>query len=166
MYYQPKTSTGTKIKSQFLKMSIVIRRSTEADIPAIFLLLKEFANFQKTPEKLYVTEDQMKEDKELFQCFVAEDTSSNAIVGYACFSIIYYSWSGKALYLDDLYVKDTYRGLNIGSMLINNVITLAKENHCKKMRWQVSKWNTNAQTFYTKLGATIDDVEINCDLVF
>jgi len=147
-------------------MSIVIRRSTEADISAIFLLLKEFTTFQKTPEKLFVTEEQMKEDKDLFQCFVAEDTTSNKIVGYACFSFIYYSWSGKALYLDDLYVKETYRGHNIGSMLMNSVIVLAKENNCKKMRWQVSKWNSTAQTFYKKLGAVIDDVEINCDLVF
>jgi diamine N-acetyltransferase len=147
-------------------MSIVIRKSTEVDIPAIFSLLKEFTTFQQTPEKLYVTEKQMKEDKDIFQCFVAEDTSVNSIVGYACFSIIYYSWSGKALYLDDLYVKETYRGHNIGSMLMNSVIALAKENNCKKMRWQVSKWNTNAQAFYEKLGATIDDVEINCDLVF
>jgi len=129
-------------------------------------LLKEFTTFQKTPEKLFVTEDQMKEDKDLFQCFVAEDTTSNKIVGYACFSIIYYSWRGKALYLDDLYVKETYRGHNIGSMLMNSVITLAKEANCKKMRWQVSKWNTNAQTFYKKLGAVIDEVEINCDLFF
>jgi ribosomal protein S18 acetylase RimI-like enzyme len=147
-------------------MSIAIRRSTVADIPEIFLLLKEFTTFQKTPEKLFVTEAQMKEQKELFQCFVAEDAASTKIVGYACFSIIYYSWSGKALYLDDLYVKETYRGNNIGSMLMNSVIDLAKENNCKKMRWQVSKWNTHAQTFYKKLGATIDDVEINCDLVF
>ena len=147
-------------------MSIVIRRSTDADIPAIFLLLNEFTTFQKTPEKLFVTEEQMKEDKDLFQCFIAEDTSSSNIVGYACFSIIYYSWSGKALYLDDLYVKETYRGHNIGSMLMNSIIAMAKESNCKKMRWQVSKWNTNAQAFYEKLGAVIDDVEINCDLVF
>lgn len=147
-------------------MSIIIRRYTEADIPAIFLLLKEFTTFQKTPEKLIVTEQQMKEDATLFQCFVAEDTLTNKIIGYACFSFVYYSWSGKALYLDDLYVTDECRGKNIGSQLMNNVITLAKENNCKKMRWQVSKWNSNAQAFYQKLGATIDDVEINCDLLF
>lgn len=146
-------------------MSIIIRKSTAADISAIFLLLKEFTTFQKTPEKLFVTEEQMKKDKDLFQCFVAEDTVANKIVGYACFSFIYYSWSGKALYLDDLYVQEIYRGKNIGAQLMNAVINLAKENNCKKMRWQVSKWNTNAQDFYKKLGAVIDDVEINCDLV-
>jgi len=147
-------------------MRVVIRKAMEEDIPAIFLLLKEFTTFQKTPEKLLVTEEQMKEDQELFKCFVAEDTTLNKIIGYACFSFIYYSWSGKALYLDDLYVREIYRGQNIGSMLMNKVIAHAKENNCKKMRWQVSNWNTNAQAFYKKLGAVIDDVEINCDLVF
>ncbi|CAN5785470.1 GNAT family N-acetyltransferase [soil metagenome] len=147
-------------------MNINIRRSTEADIPAIFLLLKEFTIFQQTPEKLFVTPEQMKEDKDLFLCFVAEDAGTNSIAGYACFSLIYYSWSGKALYLDDLYVKDTYRGHNIGTELMNAVIDFSKANNCKKMRWQVSNWNTDAQAFYKKLGAEIDDTEINCDLVF
>lgn len=147
-------------------MAIVIRRSTEADIPAIFLLLKEFTAFQKTPEKLLVTEEQMKEDKDLFHCFVAEDAMSDGIIGYACFSLMYYSWIGKALYLDDLYVKENSRGKNAGSLLMNHIIDFAKANHCKKMRWQVSNWNTNAQAFYKKLGAEIDDTEINCDLIF
>ena len=146
-------------------MPIVIRKSTEADISSIFLLLKEFTNFQKTPEKLFVTEEQMKEDKDLFQCFVAEDTTSNKIVGYACFSIIYYSWRGKALYLDDLYVKESYRGQNTGTQLLNALIELAKKNKFRKIRWQVSKWNTNAITFYKSIGAEIDEVEINCDLL-
>lgn len=148
------------------EMPVIIRRSTEADIPAIFLLLQEFTTFQKTPEKLYVTEQQMKEDKDLFQCFVAEDVLSKNIIGYACFSLIYYSWSGKALYLDDLYVKENSRGKNAGSMLMTSVIDFAKANNCKKMRWQVSNWNKDAQAFYKKLGAVIDDTEINCDLIF
>lgn len=147
-------------------MPVIIRRSTETDIPAIFLLLKEFTSFQKTPEKLCVTEQQMKEDKDLFQCFVAEDTLSKNIIGYACFSLIYYSWSGKALYLDDLYVKENSRGKNAGSLLMKHVIDFAKANNCKKMRWQVSNWNKDAQVFYKKLGAEIDDTEINCDLIF
>jgi GNAT superfamily N-acetyltransferase len=155
-----------KMKSLFNseEKPVIIRRSTAADIPAIFLLLKEFTTFQKTPEKLYVTEEQMKEDNDLFQCFVAEDTTSGKIAGYACYSFVYYSWSGKALYLDDLYVKEDYRGQNIGTILMKSVIDFAKTNKCKKMRWQVSNWNKDAQVFYRKLGAVIDDIEINCDL--
>jgi len=146
-------------------MPVIIRKATEADIQAIFELIKAFAAFQQTPEKVFVTPEQMKADKELFQCFVAEEISTTEIVGFASFFFACYSWSGKALYLDDLYVKEAFRKQNIGSMLMNSVIDFAKANNCKKLRWQVSNWNTNAQAFYKKLGAIIDDVEINCDLV-
>ena len=47
---------------------------------------------------------------------------------------------------------------------IDEVIALAKENNCKKMRWQVSNWNKSAIEFYKKMGASIDDVDINCNL--
>jgi diamine N-acetyltransferase len=147
-------------------MSFIIRKATEADISAIFGLIKAFAVFQKTPEKVLVTPEQMKVDKDLFQCFVAEDTTTGEIVGFASFFYAYYSWSGKALYLDDLYVKDNFRKQHIGAALMNAVISFAKENNCRKLRWQVSNWNTYAQMFYKKLGAVIDDTEINCDLVF
>ena len=50
-------------------------------------------------------------------------------------------------------------------MLLDEVTALAKNSGCKKLRWQVSKWNINAIAFYKSLGAVIDDVEINCDLV-
>lgn len=146
-------------------MSIVIRQSVDADIPAIFAMLKEFTIFQQTPEKLLVTEQQMREDKELFKCFVAEDILKETLVGYVCYSFVYYSWIGKSIYLDDLYVKASFRGHGAGSRLINTVIDIAKETNCKKVRWQVSKWNTNAQLFYKKLGAVIDETEINCDLI-
>lgn len=46
------------------------------------------------------------------------------------------------------------------------IIELAKEKRCKKVKWMVSKWNTDAIEFYKKKGAVIDDVEISCDLVF
>ena len=35
---------------------------------------------------------------------------------------------------------------------------------CKKLRWQVSNWNKNAIDFYKKMGASIDDMEINCEM--
>ena len=143
-------------------MSVTIRQRTEEDIPEIYRLIKEFALFQQTPEKVKITPEQMKEEKEFFHCFVAVDAAR--VVGFASYYFAYYSWSGKALYLDDLYVSTAFRGNGIGSRLMQSVIGLAKEEQCTKMRWQVSKWNKEAIDFYQKLGASIDDVEINCDL--
>ena len=50
-------------------------------------------------------------------------------------------------------------------MLLEKIIDLAKNSQCKKVRWQVSKWNTNGIDFYKKMGATVDDMEANCDLI-
>jgi N-acetylglutamate synthase-like GNAT family acetyltransferase len=143
-------------------MEVTIRRATRDDFPAIFLLIKEFASFQKSEEKLVTTVDQMLEDENLFQAFVALENKN--IIGFCTFFYAYYSWSGKAIYLDDLYIKDSFRKNGIGKQLLNTVIALAKESNCRKVRWQVSKWNTNAIEFYKKMGADIDEIEINCDL--
>ena len=133
------------------------------DFPAIFTLIKEFSIFQGTPEKVSITAEQMQENKELFNCLVAE-TKDKHIVGFASFFFAYYSWSGKALYLDDLYVKETFRNQAIGKILFDAVLVYAKNNHCNKMRWLVSKWNTNAIGFYKSIGANIDETELTCDL--
>jgi len=70
------------------------------------------------------------------------------------------------LYMDDLYVRPDFRGAGVGTKLINEVIAFAKAENCKKLRWQVSEWNQPAIDFYKSLGANVDAVESNCDLVF
>ncbi len=147
----------------YAPMNIIIRQGKPEDFPAIFLLIQEFAVFQKTPEKLLTSLEQMLADQHLFQCFVAQ-TDVNKIIGFASYFFAYYSWSGKALYIDDLYVQEAYRANNTGTGLLEAVIDLAKKENCKKLRWQVSGWNDEAIAFYQKMGANIDRTEINCDL--
>lgn len=144
-------------------MKITIRKADKEDFQMIIDLIKEFAVFQKTSGKVTITLEQMEKEATLFQCFVAE-TDQHEIVGFASFFFAYYSWTGKAIYLDDLYVTHTYRNQKVGSQLLNTIIDLAKKEQCKKIRWQVANWNENAIGFYKKMGATTDDVEINCDL--
>ena len=144
-------------------MRIKIRKAIPADFAYILALINEFANFQKTPEKVSITLAQMEKEKDIFRCFVAE-TSDHRIVGFASFYFTYFSCSGKGLFLDDLYVTESYRKRNIGVQLLNAVIDLGKKKQCKRLRWQVSGWNKNAIGFYKKMGVVIDDTEINCDL--
>lgn len=144
-------------------MNVIFRKGTPDDFPAIFRLIQEFAVFQKTPEKVIITLDQMRENRDLLQCFVVEHEDTS-IIGFASFFMAYYSWSGKALYLDDLYVKKEYRGHQIGTQLLDKLIDHANLEKCIKVRWQVSHWNKEAIEFYKKMGANVDDTEINCDL--
>jgi diamine N-acetyltransferase len=107
-------------------MDIIIRNALETDYPAIIATLKEFAVFQKTaPEKVINTAELMKEEKDFFHCFIAEGKAGE-LAGMATCSYAYYSWTGKALYLDDLYVKPAFRKLGIGKQLLDAVIAFAK----------------------------------------
>lgn len=145
-------------------ITISIRKATEQDFPQIVQLFQEFAAFEKQPSKMTNSADQMSREKEYFNCFVAE-RDSKEIIGYTTYFFSYHTWIGKSLYMDDLYVKETYRNQGIGKKLLETVIAFAKEENCHKVRWQVSNWNKKAQGFYKRIGAEISDVELNCDLI-
>ena len=146
-------------------MMVSIRKITESDFPTLLLLFKEFALFEKLPKKMTNSVEQMLVEKEYLNGFVAVNPQ-NEIMGYVTCFFAYYTWIGKSLYMDDLYVRPEFRSKGIGTQLINEVIAYAKTENCKKLHWQVSEWNKPAIDFYESLGAKIDSIESNCDLVF
>jgi diamine N-acetyltransferase len=144
-------------------MQYTIRWGKEADFDQVYALIKELALFEKAPEKVINSPKQMREEKELFKLLVAEKEDGE-IIGFALFYFVYYTWVGKSLYLDDLYVKEKYRGHKIGSQLLDKVLDYGKQNKVKRIRWQVLEWNKPAIEFYKKLGAVLDNEWINCDI--
>ncbi|MFA5045776.1 MAG: GNAT family N-acetyltransferase [Paludibacter sp.] len=146
-------------------MIIRIRKIEERDFPGLIDLFKEFALFEKVPERMMNTVEQMLKEKTHINGFVAVN-DKDEIMGYVTCFFAYFTWIGKSLYMDDLYVRPAYRGKGVGTLLINEVIAFAKAENCKKLHWQVSGWNKPAIGFYESLGATIDPMESNCDLVF
>ena len=146
-------------------MTVTIRKIEEYDFPVLIFLFKEFALFEKLPEKMTNSVVQMMKEKEYLTGFVAVN-AADEILGYVTYFFGYYTWIGKSLYMDDLYVRPDFRGAGVGTKLINEVIAFAKAENCKKLRWQVSEWNQPAIDFYKGLGANVDAVESNCDLVF
>lgn len=144
-------------------MNFIIREITDSDFEDLLLLFQEFADFQNSSEKMTNTLDQMDQDRNLFSGFIVKDEEGN-LVAYLIFFYFFSTWSGKLLYIEDIYVRKQYQNKGIGSQLIRQTIDIAKREGCKKVRWQVSNWNTNAINFYESLGATIDKVEMNCNL--
>lgn len=142
-------------------MNFNIRKATEADFPAILSLIKELAEFEKAPEKVTNSVEQMKQEKDFFRCFVAE-TGNKEVVGIALYFFAYYTWVGKSLYLDDIYVKESFRKQKIGTELLREVFRVARDENCKRVRWQVLNWNKPAIQMYEKSGAEIDDEWLNC----
>jgi GNAT superfamily N-acetyltransferase len=143
---------------------MIIRKGQEADFEAVLEMIKELALFEREPDAVINTVERMHEEKDYFQFYVAE--MDGKIVGMALYFFAYYTWVGKSLYLDDLYVKPEYRGMNIGKALLEKIVAVAKEEKCKRMRWQVLDWNTTAIEFYKKMNASLSQEWINCDLHF
>ena len=148
----------------FTCMDIKIEKAEPRDFKYIHSLIHEFSDFQNSRDRVSVTVNMMVEQKDFINCYIARD-HLNQIIGYTNYSIIYYSWVGKSIYLDDIYVKPAYRGKGIGFSMMNKVFEVAKKEDCNRVRWQVSKWNTSAIEFYQKIGAEVDDMEMNCDLL-
>jgi len=146
-------------------MTVNTRKIEQCDFPVLISLFKEFALFEKQPEKMINSVEQMLSEAEYLTGFVAVN-SEDEVLGYVTYFWGYYTWIGKSLYMDDLYVRPNFRSTGVGTMLINEVIAFAKAENCKKLRWQVSEWNQPAIDFYKSLGANVDAVESNCDLVF
>ena len=143
-------------------MEFTIRKANENDFEAILTLIRELATFERAPEKVTNSVQQMQLEKDYFHCYVAENETKE-IVGMALYFFAYYTWVGKSLYLDDLYVKESCRGQKIGSKLLVKIFEIAKEENCKRMRWQVLNWNTPAIEMYKKFGAEIQEEWHNCD---
>jgi len=144
-------------------MDIKLRKATEADFPVIMGLIRELASFENGLDRVKNTVEQMYEEREYFHCYLAE--KDGEVIGMSLYFFAYYTWVGKTLYLDDLYVKEEYRGNKIGSQLMQKMIDVAKAEKCNRMRLQVLHWNENAIEFYDKSGFTIDKEWYNCDII-
>ena len=145
------------------KQSVRIRRGTAADLPRIFELIKGLAEFEKAPEKVTNSPGQMAREQDYFRFIVAEIPETGYIAGFALYYPVYYTWVGKSLYIDDIYVEPAYRGQGIGTLLLETVLDYAKREGMHRVRWQVLNWNTPAIEFYKKYGVELDDEWINCD---
>jgi len=147
-------------------MSIEIRIGIRADIEQALNLVRELAAYEKAPDEVEVTVEEMTEwgfgaDKQ-FDFFVAIE--NNVIVGIALYYFKYSTWKGKCLFLEDIIVTESERGKGIGKLLFDKVVEVSKEMKVRRMEWQVLNWNTPAIEFYKKYNANLDGEWINCKL--
>jgi len=140
----------------------IITNAVEKDFPDILQCIRELAEFEHAPEKVINSIEKMKKEQDFFKCFIAHDQEGNTL-GIALYFFAYYTWVGKSLYLDDIYVKEQYRNSGIGKALLHKIFETAKTENCSRIRFQVLEWNLNAIEFYKKTGVTLDNEWINCD---
>jgi GNAT superfamily N-acetyltransferase len=136
---------------------MTIRKATEKDMPFVLELIQELAIFEKEPDAVVVTVDDLVRDgfseNPLFECFVAE--VENEIIGMALYYYRYSTWKGKTIHLEDLIVKESKRGTGAGFALYKEIIQQGKAENVRRIEWNVLDWNTPAIDFYEKSGAKV-----------
>ena len=135
-----------------------IRAAGPADVTHIHAMIVELAVFEKL-EHLVVATEAMLHDG-LFGARPA----CEAIIGeedgqVVTFALFFHNFSTfltrKGLYLEDLYVKQSWRGKGYGRQMLVRLAQLAVERECGRFEWSVLDWNTPAIAFYQGMGAEL-----------
>jgi GNAT superfamily N-acetyltransferase len=136
---------------------MIIRKGTQNDMPAVLDLIKELAIFEKEPDAVLVTVDDLIKDgfnkNPLFYTFVAEINAE--VIGIAIYYYRYSTWKGKTIHLEDLIVKESMRGTGAGFALYSEIIKQGKKDNVRRIEWAVLDWNQSAIDFYEKSGAKV-----------
>lgn len=146
----------------------MIRKGNKEDLTQALALVKELAIYEKAPNEVEVTLEQMEEwgfgNDKLFDFFVAE--KNGKIIGIALYYYKYSTWKGKCLFLEDIIVTENERKNGYGKLLFDAVVQVAKKDKVKRMEWQVLEWNEPAIKFYKKTPTVFDSEWINCKLTY
>jgi GNAT superfamily N-acetyltransferase len=137
-----------------------IRAATVNDVALLKTLICEFAEYERERHLVMITEADLVRDgfgpEPKFRAMIAEWHGQAA--GYAFFFGFYSTWEGRpGLFLEDLFVRQAFRGKGIGKALIAKVAEIARRENCYGVRWEVLDWNQPAIDFYKTLGATFLD---------
>jgi GNAT superfamily N-acetyltransferase len=134
----------------------MIRPATAEDVPAIFRLIRQLAEYERLSQEVFLEERRLREHlfgpRPWAEVLLAEEAGQ--VAGFALFFHNYSTFAGKpGLYLEDLFVEPEHRGKGHGKALFQAVARLAVERGCGRMEWSVLDWNDPAIRFYRSLGA-------------
>ncbi len=136
-----------------------IRVATIQDAALLRTMIRELAAYEKELEFVTIREEDLAQDgfgeNPRFHALIAEWDHQPA--GYALFFGYYSTWVGRGLFLEDLFVREAYRGHGIGKALLAKVARIAVDEHCYGIHWEVLDWNEPAIEFYKSLGAEFRD---------
>ena len=139
--------------------SFLIRFANEKDAALILALIRELAVFERL-------EDQITATLEDIRVSLFEKRQAEVIIGEvngepAAFALFFHNYStflGKAnLFLEDLFVKEEYRGNGFGKAMLRHLAEIAVERGCERLDWLCLDWNSPAIAFYQGVGAIILD---------
>lgn len=129
------------------------------DMEEIYKLYQEFAAYEKLEDYFSASREEM--EKLMFQdnlLHMLKAEMDGKIVGFAAYYYQLVSFPAKkVLFLEDIFVREAYRGNGIGNQFFTELENIARENDCLKMTWKCLGWNRDSRNFYEHIGAKLDE---------
>ncbi|ADY55737.1 GCN5-related N-acetyltransferase [Syntrophobotulus glycolicus DSM 8271] len=141
------------------KNGFAVRWAEAEDAGVIWELIHRLAALEKMEDQVTATVEDIRIS--LFEKKQAEVIIGEAAGEPAAFALFFHHYStflGHAnLYLEDLFVREEYRGRGLGRALLSRLAEIALERGCGRLDWLCLDWNAPAISFYQRLGARVLD---------
>ena len=135
-----------------------VRPATPADTALIFDLIVELAEYEKLAHTVDATPDLIATalfgpHPRLF-CEIAEWNGTPA--GFGLWFYSFSTFRGRhGIYLEDLFVREPFRGKGLGKALLAGLARRCYEEDLPRLEWAVLDWNKASVDFYRALGAEL-----------
>lgn len=125
------------------------------DTALILQFIKELAAYEKMEDEVVADENTLEAwifDKQKAEVIFALENGKE--IGFAVFFHNFSTFLGRAgIYLEDLYVRQEYRGKGYGKAILKRLAAIAVERGCGRLEWWCLDWNKPSIDFYLSLGA-------------
>lgn len=137
---------------------VSIRVATVRDVPLIFAFVSELAAFESLSHE--VAADETTLAGALFsknpRVFSEIAEYGGAPAGFILWFYTFSSFAGRhGIWIEDLYVRENFRGKGIGAALLHQVARRCAEEKLGRLEWSVLDWNEKAIRFYRLTGARL-----------
>lgn len=134
-------------------MDGTIRTATIEDSDEIVALIVELAEYEELAHEVEATSDLVRtnlfgEDPAAHVLLI--ETPDGQVAGMALWFTSFSTFLGRpGIWLEDLFVRPTYRGRGYGRALLDQLRSMTTG----RVEWMVLDWNEPAKGFYDTLGA-------------
>jgi GNAT superfamily N-acetyltransferase len=133
-----------------------IRFARPDDVSLILRFIRELADYEQLTEEVVTTEEVLTDS--LFKKRQAEVIIGEMDREPVAFALFFHNFStflGKAnLYLEDLFVDESCRGLGLGRIMFSCLARIAVDRGCERLDWWCLDWNESSIAFYRSMGAS------------
>jgi GNAT superfamily N-acetyltransferase len=135
----------------------VVRAAARRDVPTLLDLFGELAEYEHLTHELRATESGLTAalfgERPAAEALIAE--RDGVVLGYALYFPTFSSFlTSTGVWLEDLFVRPSYRGEGVGRALLSAVATRVCERGGERLEWAALDWNELALGFYRRMGAT------------